>query len=312
MRSRLFVLALLLSCAQHVTQPETPSSNPVQPPMPRVVQLEDPPVSKPEAPVEGSTNKKNNTSKKALTAKQIRAVKTSDFKALTFESQQTDLSMPYRLFVPKGYDPSRKYALILYMHGAGDRGSDNEKQFSQLTMWMARSKEQVETPAFILAPQCPSRMQWVNTPWKQGSYSVDNTPMSDPMKVVLEILASVQAEYNIDPDRILLTGVSMGGFAVLDLTARFPERFAAVVSVCGAGDPSKAASFAHVPMWLFHGERDRTVPTRSSREMVAALKAAGASPIYVEYEDQEHGIWNTAYKDDEMMKWFFSQTRQKR
>jgi predicted peptidase len=274
--------------------------------MPRAVQLQDPP--KDTAPREAPPTEEKK-SKPTFTEKQIRAVKTSEFKALTFESKQTDITMPYRLFIPKGYDPSQKYALILYMHGAGDRGSDNKQQFSHLTMWMARTREQIDTPAFILAPQCPSKMQWVNTPWKKGSYSVDATPMSDPMKVALEILGAVQAEYNIDPDRILLTGVSMGGFAVLDLVARFPERFAAGVSVCGAGDPSKAKSMAHVPLWLFHGEKDYTVPTRGSREMVAALKEAGGAPMYTEYKGEEHGIWNEAYQDKEAMHWLFSQKR---
>ena len=247
--------------------------------------------------------------KPTLTAKEIRAVKTSEFKALTFESKQTDLKMPYRLFTPKGYEPSQPYALILYLHGAGDRGTDNKKQFSQLTMWMARTKHQIETPAFILAPQCPPKPLWVDTPWKSGSYSVEQTPLSDPMKVALEILDAVQAEYNIDPDRILVTGVSMGGFGVWDLVTRYPERFAAVMPVCGAGDPSKAKHISQVPAWIFHGEKDRVVPTRGAREIVKALQEAGATPRYVEYKDQAHGVWNDAYKDEQAMAWFFSQAR---
>ena len=277
-------------------------SGAASPPLPRAVQLQEDPPQKALAPPPAKPKPK-------LTAKEIRAVKTSEFKALTFASKQTNLKMPYRLFTPKGYDPERPYALILYLHGAGDRGSDNQQQFSQLTMWLARSKHQIETPAFVLAPQCPSGMQWVDTPWKKGSYSVEQTPLSEPMRAALEILDAVQAEYNIDPDRILITGVSMGGFGAWDLVARFPERFAAVMPVCGAGDPSKAASIAHVPAWIFHGERDYTVPTRGAREMVKALTDAGASPIYVEYKDQEHGVWNDAYKDERALQWFFSQQR---
>ena len=270
--------------------------------MPRAVQL-------PEEPIQTATTPTSTKPKPRFTTKEIRAVKTTEFKALTFESKQTDLKMPYRLFTPKGYDPSQPYALILYLHGAGDRGSDNEKQFSKLTMMMARTKNQVETPAFILAPQCPSKKQWVNTPWKNGSYSVEQTPPSDPMKVALEILDAVQAEYNIDPDRILVTGVSMGGFGAWDLVTRYPERFAAVMPVCGAGDPSKAKNISKIPAWIFHGEKDRVVPTKGAREIVKALQDAGASPVYVEYKDQAHGIWDDAYKDEQAMAWFFSQAR---
>jgi predicted peptidase len=298
-----FIFFLVLSCT---TPKQTMlASNKLEadaPPMPRAVQLKEEPSKAPAA-------LPPTTAKPKFTAKEISAVKTSEFKALTFKSQQTNLKMPYRLFTPKGYDPSRPYALILYLHGAGDRGDDNEQQFSKLTMWMARTKNQRETPAFILAPQCPSRMQWVNTPWAKGSYSIEQTPLSEPMKAALEILAAVQAEYNIDPDRILVTGVSMGGFGAWDLVTRFPQKFAAVMPVCGAGDPSKASTIAHVPAWIFHGEKDHTVPTKGARELVKALKDAGASPIYVEYKGQEHGIWDDAYKDEKALAWFFSQKR---
>lgn len=244
-----------------------------------------------------------------MTQKQLSSISIKDFKALEYKSEATGMTMPYRLYIPKGYDPRYKYALILYLHGAGDRGRDNKKQFSKLVMNMARSKEQLEHPAFIIAPQCPPQAKWVNVDWHNGSYSVDATPISRAMRTAIEILDQVQREYSIDPSKVLITGVSMGGIGSWDLVARFPGRFAAIMSVCGAGDPSKASLIKDTAAWLFHGEKDKVVPTKASREMVSALQAVGASPVYIEYDNQEHGIWNEAYSDKAALKWFFSQHR---
>ena len=119
----------------------------------------------------------------------------------------------------------------------------------------------------------------------------------------------MQKEYSIDPQRIYLTGLSMGGYGTWDLLARKPDLFAAGVPVCGGGDESTAEQIANIPIWVFHGDLDSAVPVSRSRTMVEALKKAGGHPKYSEYPGVEHNSWDKAYADPELMKWLFAQKR---
>jgi predicted peptidase len=129
------------------------------------------------------------------------------------------------------------------------------------------------------------------------------------MDIVLDLMDDFIASNPVDPDRVYVTGPSMGGFGTWDAIQRRPERFAAAVPVCGGGDATLAKQIARVPVWAFHGARDPVVNPKRSRDMIAALKAAGAKPRYTEYENVAHSAWIPAYADDEMFKWLFSQRR---
>ena len=139
-----------------------------------------------------------------------------------------------------------------------------------------------------------------------GSNSMGATP-TRPMQLFIQLLDKVLKEYPIDPARIYVTGVSMGGFGTWDLLARFPTRFAAAVPICGGGDESTAAKIKHVPIWAFHGALDHTVPPEKSRSMIQALQRAGGLPGYTEYPDIEHNSWVWAYRDPHLMVWLFKQ-----
>jgi predicted peptidase len=129
------------------------------------------------------------------------------------------------------------------------------------------------------------------------------------MKLLLGLIDSLEKTLPIDKSRIYVTGLSMGGYGTWDLISRRPERFAAAVPVCGGGDEGQAANAAKVPVWAFHGGKDGVVIPERSRNMVEALKTAGATPKYTEYPEVGHDSWNKAYADPEMMKWLFSQKR---
>ena len=213
--------------------------------------------------------------------------------------------LPYRLYVPPSYDPSKTYPFALFLHGAGERGSDNRLQLTGQTGELAFVNQSLE-PIFMLAPQCPSDQQWVNTPFSQGSYSIANTPLSSSLTAVLSLQAALQKQYNIDANRLYATGLSMGGYGVWDLLERYPALYAAGIPMSGGGDPDRAQLIASKPIWDFHGSADGVVPVSGSRDMINAIRASGGSPKYTEYAGADHVIWDTAYSNAELVPWTFA------
>jgi predicted peptidase len=237
------------------------------------------------------------------------------FQRLTFSDPATGETMGYRLFVPDGYDATRSYPLVLFLHGAGERGTDNEVQLTAnqgATVW-ATPEEQAKHPAFVLAPQSggsPRTLGWTSLA-KHGQ----NAPF-DPQKELVtayDILQHVKGEYHVDSRRLYVTGVSLGGFGAYAMAIAHPEEFAAVVPICGGGDPARLAAIAKIPIWIFHAAKDPTVRVGYSRNSVAALKRAGGHPRYTEYPadayfyPSEHFSWTSAYATVEMRDWLFAQ-----
>lgn len=226
-------------------------------------------------------------------------------------------TLPYRLFVPRGYDKSKKYALILFLHGAGERGDDNDKQLKHAQfLRFAADEVQAKHPAIVVAPQCPAtklpggkdQHKWVQVDWSEkGSHKTP--PPSYAMRLTFEILDALEKEFNIDPQRRYVTGLSMGGYGTFDALVRRPKYWAAAVPICGGMDNSRAADIAHIPMWIFHGDKDTAVPVERSRTAVAALKKVGGRPRYTEYAGQGHHVWGPAYEEPELVEWLFSQKR---
>jgi predicted esterase len=218
-------------------------------------------------------------------------------------------TLPYRLHQPENRDVQKKYPLVLFMHGAGERGIDNRYQFFRFQPTPFWETED----CFVLAPQCPSRdytannadCVWVDTSFGAPSHTMKETP-SKPMQLAIELLDSILQLPQIDTSRIYVTGLSMGGFATWELIQRFPEKFAAAVPVCGGGDPAYANLLTNLPIWIFHGDTDKTVIPERSRDMVDAIKQAGGKPIYTEYKGLGHDAWSPAYSNPDMWKWLFN------
>lgn len=226
-------------------------------------------------------------------------------------------TLPYRLFVPKDYDKNKKYALIVFLHGAGERGDNNEAQLAHAQFLRFASDEvQAKHPSIIMAPQCPSTQtadgsdqnKWTQINWSAKEPQPTNKEPSYAMKQVFEICDGLDKEFNIDPERRYITGLSMGGYGTFDALIRRPNYWAAGVPICGGMDNARAKDIAHIPMWIFHGDKDTAVPVERSRTAVEALKAAGAEPKYTEYKDQGHFVWPMAYEEPELVEWLFAQT----
>ncbi len=211
--------------------------------------------------------------------------------------------LPYRLLLPDNYDKNGKYPLIIFFHGAGERGNDNELQFFHCVQYIY---DNVPEDCIIVAPQCPLDNQWVDTPWSGGTYSVDDVPVSNVLKAAVGLIEKLKQKHAIDPDRIYAAGLSMGGFAVWDIITRYNDMFAAGVAICGSGDPSKAKVLKDTPMFVFHGAQDTAVPVSGSRDTVDAIRQAGSTVIeYKEYPEAGHGIWNAAFAEDRLLEKLF-------
>ena len=170
--------------------------------------------------------------------------------------------------------------------------------------------EALKDKCIIIAPQCPEGMQWVNTPWAEGSYSLKNVPVSKPMQCVDELLDSIINDYSIDKSRVYVSGISMGGFGSWNLLMRRPEVFAAAAIVCGGADPEMADRIKNIPIRTFHSNGDPTVPVSGTREMTAALKEVGADIEYKEYDSNDHNCWTDAFHEEWLTDWLFGKTKQ--
>ena len=154
-------------------------------------------------------------------------------------------------------------------------------------------------PCYIIAPQCPPGCKWVDVDWKLPSHVIPKQPSVYLARTML-LVDSLVKNLNIDPDRIYITGISMGGFGVWDAISHWPDKFAAAVPVCGGGDTAKAAVVKDIPIWDFHGDQDNVVMTSRSRDMIAAIKKAGGNPKYTEYTGTGHNAWDKAYSEKEL------------
>ncbi len=221
-------------------------------------------------------------------------------------------TLPYRLHIPASYDPVKKYPLLVFLHGAGERGTDNEAQLIHAeVLRLVGDEAAARQPCFLVAPQCPEGHRWVEVPWDSPEPHTTPAEPSVPMRLTMEILDSLEKEFNIDPDRRYATGMSMGGFGILDLLVRRPDDYAAAIVICGGADNARARSIARVAFWLFHGGSDDAVPVARSRSIVDSLKQAGADVNYTEYEGAGHNAWSRAYHEPQLVDWLFSRRRGK-
>lgn len=199
----------------------------------------------------------------------------------------------YVLFVPHDYKGDKDYPLILFLHGKGQTGDDGKKQATG-GIAQAMKKNEKSFPFIVIFPQS-----------QKGSWQATG---QDAQRA-LAILAEVQKKYKVDARRIALTGLSMGGFGTWSLAAAHPDKWCAIVPICGGGNPKSAAKIKDLPCWCFHGDADDVVPVKGSRDMIDALKKAGGNPKYDEYPGVKHNSWTKAYATKELYDWLLAQKR---
>jgi predicted peptidase len=214
----------------------------------------------------------------------------------------------YRWSAPKNPEPGKTYPLVLFLHGSGERGSDNTAQLRFGVLPILKTAEKLGQPCFLIAPQCPDDRWWSPMDPKFKKLTAADKP-NDLLDPIVALVNDVMARYPVDPNRLYVTGLSMGGFATWDLLGRMPGKIAAAVPICGGGDPSLAARFKDVPIHAFHGEVDSEVPVAATREMIAALEKAGGKPKATYYPGVDHVSWIQTYDNPELIRWIFAQRK---
>ena len=196
----------------------------------------------------------------------------------------------YVVFIPSDYDASEKYPAILFLHGAGAQGTDGQRHITALAKAINRRKGSF--PFIVVFPQAPSG---------------DWQPESGNGELAIAALDDVLQNYSVDADRVALTGVSMGGEGTWSLAAAYPDRWSAIIPLCGSGNPEAVVRFSHIPCWCFQGGADESTDPALSREMVRALRKAGGQPIYVEYANVGHNCWDLTYARADLFEWLMQQ-----
>lgn len=241
----------------------------------------------------------------------VKAVDAFEDRTIRFTGgEYRDEVFHYRLLPPSEVQDGQKYPLIVFLHGAGERGIDNQLQLNYLPEQMAQPRWRERFPCYVLAPQCRPDAKWVEVDWSlPETHSAPEEP-GDQMKVVLQILNQTLNDEPVDRTRIYLTGLSMGGYGSWDLAVRQPDLFAAVAPVCGGADNSSLSVLKDMPVWIAHGDADQAVPVERSRLARAALRAVGNEPVYVEMPGVGHNSWTPSYTDnDGLVPWLFRQKK---
>jgi predicted peptidase len=211
--------------------------------------------------------------------------------AVTFEKKQSGTDkLNYLLSLPEGYekDPGKKWPLVVFLHGSGERGDDLEKvKIHGPPMLVENGKK---FPFILISPQCPADSWWSYEP-------------------LMGLIEDAETRYRVDPKRIILTGLSMGGYGTWELGCRYPEKFAALVPLCGGGIPYMARKIKDTPVWVFHGAKDGGVPIVESQRMVDALKTSGSSKVkFTIYPEAGHNCWTEAYNTEALYQWMLEQS----
>lgn len=217
----------------------------------------------------------------------------------------------YLVLKPLEVKDGETYPLVLFLHGAGERGDDPAKVRVHFPELLAKADYREKFPCFLVVPQCRDDEKWVNAPWED----LKTTPMakepSAMLDMAIKVLDKSLKEFPVDKSRVYLTGLSMGGYGSWELAMRRPELFAALAPICGGGDEAQAAKLKDIPIWTAHGDADNVVSVERTRRMVQAVKEAGGNVHYEEYPKVGHNSWTPAYTDPKgVLPWMFEQRRQ--
>lgn len=224
-------------------------------------------------------------------------------------------TLPYRLLLPAGYDPGKKYPLVLFLHGAGERGSDNEKQLVHGAGLFLSEDARKNYPAIVVFPQCPADSYWSNVDRTENEDGSRNFKFSSgdeatiAMKMAQSLLSHLLKRYPVNKQKVYVVGLSMGGMGTFEIVARNPKRFAAAIPICGGGAPSTARRLKRTKWWVFHGAKDNVVPLAFSEEMVEALKKVKAAVRFTVYPDANHNSWDPAFAEPGLLSWLFSKNK---
>lgn len=209
-------------------------------------------------------------------------------------------SLPFQFITPGNSDTLKKYPLVIWLHGKGERGMDNKKQMTLIKKWLPDSLQKDKYKSFLLAPQCSEDRYWNNYDKLADKITFDTiTPQIQI--TLMQLIDTLMIQYPVDPDRIYVMGISMGGFGAFDLITRYPDFFAAAVPICGGADPRMVNEISKTPVWAFHGANDNVVNVRHTYSIMSLLDSEKHK--FSKLDNMGHDAWNKAFKEPELLKW---------
>lgn len=246
-----------------------------------------------------------------ISSQMLSAQDTSQFTRKQFVSNGDTLL--YRLLLPPDYIPGKKYPLVFFLHGSGERGNDNALQLVHGAKWFLANQQ--KHPAIVVFPQCPKNSYWSNQVQSRDSagktirtYPIE-APPTKAMVLLMGLVDHMLSWETISRKHVYVGGLSMGGMGTFELVWRKPKTFAAAFPICGGGNPAMAKSMKKTDWWVFHGAKDNVVLPENSTVMVEALKKAGANVKYTLYPDANHNSWDPAFAEPELLSWLFSKKK---
>ncbi|MFC4723340.1 alpha/beta hydrolase-fold protein [Geojedonia litorea] len=224
-------------------------------------------------------------------------------------------TLNYRIMLPKKFDNTKKYPVLLFLHGAGERGNDNTIQLVHGSSLFAKRKNRKKFPAIVIFPQCPKDDFWANASVDRSTKPISlNFPLggepTKSLKLVMELMESYLNHAYVKKDQIYVGGLSMGGMGTFELLYRKPKMFAAAFSICGAGNPVATEAYAKkTELWVFHGAKDDIVNPQLSIDMVSGVLQAGGTPNFSLYANDNHNSWDSTFAEPELLPWLFSKSK---
>ncbi|PNW27505.1 carboxylesterase family protein [Formosa algae] len=224
-------------------------------------------------------------------------------------------TLNYRMLLPKDFSENKTYPVVLFLHGAGERGDDNKKQLTNGSDLFLNETIRDSFPAIVLFPQCPENDYWAKLEADRSTtpitfnYKYKETP-TKAMALVMDLMDDMLEKPFVKSNQIYVMGLSMGGMGTFEILYRKPEMFAAAIPICGGGNPESVVSYAKsIPLWTFHGAKDDVVDPNLSLEMMSAILKNGGFPKFTLYDFANHNSWDPAFAEPELLTWLFSKSK---
>lgn len=224
-------------------------------------------------------------------------------------------TLQYRMLLPKNFSKDRLYPVVLFLHGAGERGTDNQLQLLHGSQLFLNQMYRDAFPAIVIFPQCKKNSYWsnavVNTTVKPMGLDFPlEAPPTKPLSLVMQLMDHVISNPFVNKDKVYVGGLSMGGMGTFEILYRKPDMFAAAFSICGGGNPEGVKAYAKkTELWVFHGAKDSVVSPLLSVNMVDAYLKAGGNPHFSLYANDDHNSWDSAFAEPQLLTWLFSKSK---
>lgn len=237
-----------------------------------------------------------------------------EFKPHIYINEKSD-TLLYRLLSPQVDTRAKKMPLVIFLHGAGERGDDNTKQLTHGASIFLNEENRKQFPAYVVFPQCPESDYWASVQVDRSQMPLQlnfnyNRPLTKSLSLVVSLIKKLKQEKLIDANRIYVVGLSMGGMGTFEIIHHYPELFAAAMPICGGGDELQFnRKAAKLPLWLFHGDEDGVVKVDYSRAMLNRIQQYNKKVRYTEYKGVNHNSWDYAFKEPDFLSWLFDKRK---